>query len=76
MLKWTRHSWQVLILFVICAVSVGVQSAFSQATISTGDIVGTVTDQSGAIVPGAKVTITNKSTGRQLNLTANSVRAL
>ena len=72
MLKWTRHSWQVLILFVICAVSVGVRSAYSQATISTGDIVGTVTDQSGAIVPGAKVTITNKATGRQLNLTANS----
>ena len=71
MLKWTRHSWQVLILFVICAVSVGVRSAYSQATISTGDIVGTVTDQSGAIVPNAKVTITNKSTGRQINLTAN-----
>ena len=47
-------------------------SANAQATISTGGIVGTVTDQSGAVVPGANVSITNKATGRQLNLTTNS----
>ena len=76
MLKWTRESWQVLILFVICAVSVGVRPAFSQATISTGDIVGTVTDQSGAIVPSAKVTITQQIHRAADQLDGERVRAL
>jgi hypothetical protein len=49
-----------------------VQPVFSQATISTGDIVGSISDESGAVVPGAKVTIIQKATGRQVNLTANS----
>ncbi len=72
MLKWTRRSWEVLILFVVFAFCLGVPSAFSQASISAGNIVGTVTDETGAIVPGAKVTIINKATGQQLNLTTNS----
>jgi hypothetical protein len=42
---------------------------YGQTTISTGSIQGTVTDQSGALVAGAKVTITNKSTGRVINVT-------
>ena len=45
---------------------------FSQATISTGNILGTVTDSSGAVVPGAKVFITQKATGRQFTLDVNS----
>jgi hypothetical protein len=72
MLKWTRESWPVLILIVVSAVCVGVPPAFSQATISTGDIVGTVTDASGALVPSARISITQKATGRLLSLTANS----
>ena len=35
--------------------------AFAQAT--TADIVGRVTDSSGAVLPGATVTITNEGTG-------------
>ncbi len=57
------------LVFALCA---GMQPAFSQTTISTGGIVGSVTDQSGAVVPGANVSIINKATGRQLNLTSNS----
>ena len=70
----TRSSWQVssLIAVLVFALCGGVQSAFSQTTISTGGIVGTVTDQTGALVPGAKVSITEKSTGRQLSLATNS----
>src|SRR5437016_13056336 len=47
----------------------------------TGSIEGTITDVNGAVIPGAKVTITEKSTGRQIPVTTNSegifqVRAL
>ncbi|HWT82669.1 MAG TPA: carboxypeptidase-like regulatory domain-containing protein, partial [Candidatus Methylomirabilis sp.] len=36
------------------------------------DEIGTVTDPSGAVVAGAKVTITNKATSQILNLTTNA----
>jgi hypothetical protein len=45
---------------------------FAQTTISTGSIVGTVTDPSGAVVSGAKVTITNKGTGQVVTTTTTS----
>ena len=54
------------------AAYVGVQTAFSQTTISTGGIVGTVADATGALVPKANVSITNKATGRQLSMATNS----
>jgi hypothetical protein len=40
----------------------------SQTTISTGSIVGTVSDPQGATVPGAKVTITDKRTAHSNSL--------
>jgi hypothetical protein len=48
---------------------------YAQTTISTGSVQGTVTDQSGALVAGAKVTITNKSTGRVINVSTTSAGA-
>src|ERR1700722_11092555 len=45
---------------------------FAQTTISTGSIQGSVADQSGASMSGAKVTITQKSTGRVLTATTTS----
>jgi len=44
--------------------------AFAQTTISTGSIVGTVTDPQGAVVAGAKVTVTG-STGQTVNAITN-----
>ncbi|MGA3315082.1 MAG: carboxypeptidase regulatory-like domain-containing protein [Candidatus Korobacteraceae bacterium] len=44
----------------------------AQATISTGNINGTVTDPSGAAVSGAKVTITRTDTGVSTDVTTNS----
>lgn len=43
--------------------------AFGQATIATGAIQGTVTDQSDAVVPGATVTIKNIGTGQTVTRT-------
>jgi Carboxypeptidase regulatory-like domain len=44
----------------------------AQTTISTGSIVGTVTDPSGAVVNGAKVLIINKGTNQSIATTTNS----
>src|SRR3989442_5658108 len=43
----------------------------AQTTVSTGSIQGTISDASGAVVPGASVTISNKATG-QANHVASS----
>src|SRR4051812_3337031 len=42
------------------------------AQVSTGSIQGTITDPSGAVLPGAKVTITSQATGQALTVTTNS----
>src|SRR5271166_1509191 len=47
-------------------------SLLGQATISTGNINGTVADPSGAAVAGAKVTITRIDTGVATDVTTNS----
>src|ERR1700730_10452631 len=44
----------------------------AQTTISTGSIVGTVTDPTGSVVSGAKVVITNKDTGQVITTTTTS----
>src|SRR5947209_4909770 len=49
--------------------------AFGQTTISTGSIVGTVTDASGAVVSGAKVAILQQGTARTVTTTTNSAGA-
>src|SRR5258708_16974901 len=44
----------------------------AQTTLSTGSIVGTVSDPSSAVVSGAKVVITNTGTNQTVTLTSNS----
>jgi hypothetical protein len=50
-----------LLLSILLFVSLFALAAFGQD--ATGRILGTVTDPTGAVVPGAKVTITNVDTG-------------
>src|SRR5919198_763264 len=46
--------------------------SWAQTTISTGSVVGTVTDPSGALVSGAKVIVTNTATSQTIELTTNA----
>ena len=72
-----RLSWamckQFLTPLVLLTLIVSLSSfpAFSQATIATGAIQGTVTDQSDAVVPGASVTIKNVATAQTVTRTTN-----
>lgn len=45
--------------------------ASALAQTATGTFVGVVTDQGGAVVPGATVTVTNKGTNRSVTVTSN-----
>jgi Carboxypeptidase regulatory-like domain len=48
------------------------QPAWSQATVSTGDIQGTITDPQGAAIAGAKVVISSPERGKSIETVTNS----
>ena len=64
---WINFS--ILAVFIAIAFSL---TSSAQTTISTGSIQGTIIDQSGAVVSGAKVMIANKGTGQTFTVTTTS----
>jgi Carboxypeptidase regulatory-like domain/TonB-dependent Receptor Plug Domain/TonB dependent receptor len=60
----------LLLLFSILSLLFGATGVFAQ--VDTGSILGTVTDQSGAVISGAKVTLINEGTGASLSTTTGS----
>jgi len=58
--------WTVLSLLSLA------RPMLAQTTVSTGSIVGTVSDPSGAVINGASVSITNVATGQMIDLITNS----
>jgi hypothetical protein len=62
----------LLTSFVVCCVFTCVTLMHSQTTISTGSIQGTITDPSGAVVTGAKISMTNKATAQAISTTSTS----
>ncbi len=61
--RWTRG-------FVMLVTFLGASLAWGQ--VDTGSITGTVTDASGAVLSGAKVTMTNEATGASLSTVSGS----
>ncbi|MFZ0283640.1 MAG: carboxypeptidase regulatory-like domain-containing protein [Terriglobales bacterium] len=59
-----------LCLLVLSAVLLTLPMLVAQTTVSQGSIQGTVTDQSGAVISGASITITNKATGQVVHVTS------
>lgn len=64
----SSFSFSILAALLIAGLSL---TASAQTTLSTGSIQGTVTDPSGAVLSGVKVTITSKSTAQAYTETTN-----
>jgi hypothetical protein len=67
-----RSSLAVFLFFCFFLIAGIARTALAQSTVGTGSIVGTITDPSAAVVNSAKVTITNVSTARTINLSTNA----
>src|SRR5271170_3259287 len=60
-------------IFIAAALVLWIASPLlAQSTTATGSIQGTLTDPSGGVVAGAKITITNKDTGQALHVATSS----
>lgn len=59
------------IQFFLVGAVIGISFLVSQAQTVTGTLQGTVSDSSGAYVPGAEVNVVNSETGQSRNLKAN-----
>lgn len=67
-----RTIWRAVLALFFVATLLDSLSLMSQTTLSTGSIVGTVTDPTGAVVGNAKVVITNLATGQKTELVSNT----
>src|SRR6266478_4449299 len=64
--------FSVVLATILLLISTGL---LAQSNVSSGSIVGTVTDPSGAVVNGSRVTITSSGTGQTVELVSNSAGA-
>jgi len=65
-----RSSKKVFSMWILIFLSLGAARAWAQNA-ATGVIVGQVTDQTGAAIPGANVKLTEVSTNSTTNTTTN-----
>jgi len=66
-----RLRWIIVAVAAALFVCAGASRGFGQST-NTGTVVGEITDSSGAVVPGATVTLTDASEGVKLTDTTNA----
>ncbi len=65
-----KLGWPLLIALLLACVGLSSNHAYGQST-NTGTIVGVVEDQSGAVIPGAEVTLIDNSTNGTRKTTTN-----
>jgi hypothetical protein len=70
MMQFKLRWFIVTVAAVICTCAGAIQ-AFGQAT-NSGTVIGEITDSSGAVIPGATVTLTNASAGVKLVAVTNA----
>jgi Carboxypeptidase regulatory-like domain len=71
----TQNSKLIRFVILVAYVLLAAATVRAQSTTATGTIQGTLTDPSGAVVEGAKVTITNKDTGQSNTVATSSAGA-
>jgi len=69
MRTFTWITWAIFMS--LCLLTVSGNQSVAQS-ITSGDVTGTVTDPSGAAIPGSDVTLTNTSTGTSQKVTTNA----
>jgi hypothetical protein len=62
-------------VFCLCGLIINPFPAVAQGSLTSGDVTGTIEDPTGAAVPNAKVTLTNKDTGATQISTSNGTGA-
>jgi protocatechuate 3,4-dioxygenase beta subunit len=62
------HSGRIVLLLTLCPLALAVSAS---AQIGNAALGGTVTDQSGAAVVGATITLTNKANGSETSFTSD-----
>jgi Carboxypeptidase regulatory-like domain/TonB dependent receptor len=65
-----RHTLKMIVTIVLVTL-VGTATALAQASSSTAELRGQITDASGAVIPGAKVTLLDKAKGVSRTATAD-----
>jgi len=68
-MNWKRFAAFAFVLLAVVLFTT--QTTWSQATVSTGDIQGTVSDPQGAAVAGAKVVISSPAQGKEIETVTN-----
>src|SRR5690242_20192035 len=62
---------KALVALLAALLTMGLTPGLASAQVLYGSLVGAVNDQNGAVIPGATVTITNKSTGQTREAATN-----
>src|SRR5215831_16361929 len=67
-----NHREPRVLWIILCGALLALAPKLLWSQLSTGTIAGTVTDESGAVVPGATITIVNEGTNATTTVTSNS----
>jgi hypothetical protein len=69
-MKLIRSAWSLIAIFAVLFACISRNNLLAQAT-NTGTIIGIVSDQSGAVIPGATITLTDTTTNSTRSTESN-----